>query len=344
MLRWNFSGCGSLLLKLESKSDRKVKPCALAKFEETARLSDPVPVTLSEPNVLLLDQAQWRINEGTWKPVEEILRLDNWVRRELGLPDRIGEIPQPWTDKEAFPTLAQVELRFEIKSEIAVQAPLLALENAASVKISLNGEKIFGQITGWWVDEDIQTVALPRLEAGVHELILSFSFDRKTDIENAYLLGDFGVQVSGRHAGLIAPMRQLAFGDWTRQGLPFYAGNVTYHCQIKAITGPCRIQVPQFKNPLLAIALDRKPLGHVAFPPFEIDLGSLVGRVHSLDLIAYGNRYNTFGALHNSDPFLIWKGPHAYRSEGAGWSYEYQLKPMGILTAPLIKKCVDSGH
>jgi hypothetical protein len=25
-------------------------------------------------------------------------------------------------------------------------------------------------------------------------------------------------------------VRALAFGGWTRQGLPFYAGNVTYHC------------------------------------------------------------------------------------------------------------------
>ncbi|MDD5262716.1 MAG: hypothetical protein PHD76_12800 [Methylacidiphilales bacterium] len=337
VLRWNFPGCGSLLLQLEPGSSPGGKPYDFAKFEEVARLTDPVPVTLSEPNVLLLDQAQWRINEGTWKPVEEMLRLDNLIRREFGLPDRCGNIPQPWADKEPSPTLGQVELRFRIESAISVDAPLLALEEAAKMKIILDGKPVPSQATGWWVDEAIQTVALPRLDAGAHELVLSLPFNRKTDLENIYLLGDFGVRVFGRHAELIAPVRQLAFGDWTQQGLPFYAGNVTYHCQIKKMSGPLRMQAPQFKNPLLTVALDNKPLGQVAFPPFEIDLGSLTPGIHALDLTAYGNRYNSFAAVHNCDPFLEWKGPDSYRSEGINWSYEYQFKPMGILCAPLLK-------
>jgi len=336
LLHWDFPGCGSLLLQLKPGASSGGKPYVCEKLTEVTRLSDPVPVTLSEPNVLLLDQAQWRINEGNWKPLEEILRLDNLVRRELGLPNRSADIPQPWTDQKPSPTLAQVELRFKIVSEISVLGPVLALEEATKIKIAMDGNLIPSRVTGWWVDEAIQTVALPPLTAGTHELVLSFPFNRKTDIENVYLLGDFGVRVFGRYAQLIAPVQQLAFGDWTQQGLPFYAGNVTYHCQLEAPVGPFRLHVPHFRNPLLTVALDKKSLGQVAFPPYEIDLGSLTEGIHSLDLTTYGNRNNAFGPMHNNDIPLI-QTPESYRDKGLFWSYEYQIKPMGILGAPILK-------
>jgi hypothetical protein len=183
-------------------------------------------MALSEPNVLLLDQAQWRIDEGPWKAVEEILRPDNLVRRELGLPDRIGV--QPWIDPEPCSQLAEVQLRFTFRSAVAVAAPVLALEEAAQTRVCFDGKPVSNAATGWWVDEAIQTIALPPFEAGEHELVLCVPFHRKTNNENAFLLGDFGVRVFGRYAELIEPVRRLAFGDWTRQGLPFYVGNVTY--------------------------------------------------------------------------------------------------------------------
>ena len=353
-LRWNFPGCGSLLLQLDPGSDSGGNAYVPEKFLEVARLPDPVPVTLSEPNVLLLDQARWRIDEKGWKPIEEILRLDNLVRRELGLPDRIGEIPQPWTDSDPAPVLARVELRFEIHSSVAVALPELALENAEKVAILLDGRPVPVSVTGWWVDEAIQTVALPGFSEGIHELTLSFPFDRKSQIENAYLLGDFGVQISGRHARLIPPVRQLAFGDWTHQGLPFYAGNVTYHCKIEATAGTHHIQVPHFKNPLISVDLATRPSGHVAFPPYEVSLGELASGVHDLDLTAYGNRYNSFGAVHSCEPCTLpwgYKGPGSYRTEGSWWAYEYQLRPIGILSSPriltpspAIAAAVDDAH
>ncbi len=336
LLSWDFPGCGSLLLRLDPGWHSGGRAYAPQERKEVARLASPVPVTLSEPNVLLLDQAEWRIDNEAWRPSEEILRLDNLVRRQLNLPDRTGNIAQPWTDREDAPTIAQVELRFRIESRVAVSKPQLALEEAAKAKICWNGQSVPSRVQGWWVDEAIETVCLPAFEPGVHELIIRLPFDRKTNIENCYLLGDFGVRVLGRRAHLVAPVRQLDFGDWTQQGLPFYVGNVTYHCPIAGMTGQHFLQVPRFKNPLLSVVLDENSLGAVAFPPFENDLGDLSPKGHTLHLTAYGNRFNAFGAVHNCDPALQWHGPGSYRSEGVDWCYEYQLKPMGILSAPLL--------
>jgi hypothetical protein len=189
---------------------------------------------------------------------------------------------------------------------------------------------------GWWVDESIHTIELPSFETGEHELLIDIPFTRKTDVEWCYLLGDFGVSVQGRRARLVAPVRSLSFGDWTPQGLPFYAGNVTYHCTIEGDGREPRVEVPKFKNPLLTVELNSRPAGKIAFAPFQCNLGPVRGKA-KLDITAFGNRVNAFGPIHNAHENLSWVGPAAWRSIGAHWAYEYQFKRMGILITPTLE-------
>ncbi len=192
------------------------------------------------------------------------------------------------------------------------------------------------EISGWWVDEAIQMVPLPALRAGQHALVVSMPYGPRTNPEWCYLLGDFGVEVLGRRARISAPVRELAFGDWTRQGLPFYAGNVIYHLTIEGQNAEQALHIPKFSAPLLAATLDGHRLGPIAFPPFQIELGRLETGRHALDITAYGSRVNAFGAVHNSDERWTWFGPNAWRTTGDAWANEYQLKPAGLLTAPVI--------
>ena len=221
-----------------------------------------------------------------------------------------------------------------ITSSVNVAKPLLAVEHAQEMRLTLDGEPIESSPIGWWVDEAIQTVQLPSLTAGVHDLVIAMPYGPRSNPEWCYLLGDFGVEVAGRHARLTPPVRTLAFGDWTLQGFPFYAGNVTYHCAIKGTDQMAVLYVPRFKAPLLSVALDGPTIGKIAFAPFELSLGTLGAGDHRLSITAFGNRINAFGCVHNADERLTWFGPNAWRTEGDAWAYEYQLKPMGLLTAP----------
>jgi hypothetical protein len=335
---WTFQPHDHLLLTLERRGRRDVSIEAPTKWDEVARLHGPVPVTLSEPNVLVLDQASWRLEDGEWQPIEEILRLDNLVRATLNLPPRGGRMAQPWTDHDAAPVLAKIELKFMIRSDVHCVAPQLALEDVEKVGIALNGRAIAREVTGWWVDESIQSIALPPISAGTHELVLTIPFTHKTNVEACYLLGDFGVAVNGRDARMVAPVRTLALGDWTTQGLAFYGGNVTYHCTVTAEGGRAtQIECAKFKNPLLSLDLDGQPAGKIAFAPFQLDLGILAPGEHLVEITAFGNRANTFGPLHNANEKLSWVGPAAWRQTGANFSYEYQLKRTGILAAPIVR-------
>ena len=57
---------------------------------------------------------------------------------------------------------------------------------------------------------------------------------------------------------------------------------------------------------------------------------------HLLSITSFGNRANTFGGLHNCDHTATWGGPNYWRTTGAAWAYEYQLKPSGILISPVV--------
>ncbi|MGC4031067.1 MAG: hypothetical protein QM754_04885 [Tepidisphaeraceae bacterium] len=334
-LRHTFPAHGHLLLKLEPGKTKTTSLPPEPAFAEVGRLAGPVPVTLSEPNVLLLDQAEWRLDGGDWQPGEELLKIDDAVRRQLKLKPRGGKMAQPWTDTADAPVAGRLELRFTVRSGVEVKSPKLALERPELWTISLNGQTIESKDGGWWVDESVRTVALPDLPAGVSEIVLATDFTRKTDVEWCYLLGDFGVAIDGRSALLTAPITQLPFGDWTSQGLPFYAGNVTYHCKLTGDGRPVRLAFPKFKNPLLTVALNDAEPKPVAFAPYEIDLGPVTGE-QTVQITAFGNRANSFGPVHHTNDSLTWVGPAAWRSTGVNWAYEYQLKKMGLLMGPIV--------
>lgn len=299
-------------------------------------IKDTVPVTLSEPNVLLLDIAEYSFDGGCWNDKEEILRIDNIFRTKLGYPSRRNAMAQPWTNKKVEEFSHTLSLRFKIESDITVAEPYLAMEHAEIAEIVLNGVKVNSKVEGWYVDECIKKVKLPEIPAGTSELILNIPFNQKVNVEWCYLLGDFGVKVSGSHAKITAPVRELAFGDWVNQGLPFYAGNVTYHCKTVTGEGELAVEVPQFRNPLLTVDMNGERKGAIAFAPYRVNLGKVKAGEHSIDITAYGNRVNTFGTVHNCNRSVTWFGPDAWRTTGTSWAYEYQLRPTGILIAPIL--------
>lgn len=53
------------------------------------------PVIFHEPNVCILDLAEYRFDEEPWMEEDEILRIDNLFRRKLGYPLRTQALAQP---------------------------------------------------------------------------------------------------------------------------------------------------------------------------------------------------------------------------------------------------------
>ena len=345
-LQHRFEGCGSLLLRLqprESQAQSSLLPPLEQPQWKVAEELTKCSVQLSEPNVLLLDMVRYRLDDETsWSGVEEVLRTDNLARSRLGLPLRQENLAQPYRATKTAPAHT-IHLLYEFDANISdgITGVQVALEGASDTNIELDGQPVPSKTTGWWVDEAINTVALPNLTSGSHRLVLSIPFSERTNIERVYILGQFGVDLRGREATVVdLNLPQVKIGDYTHQGLPFYAGDVHYDFQV---TGKNRtaIQVPRFGAPLLRVQVESGSTvissGKIAFQPHVLDLGVLAAvkdTTYRVRITAVGNRDHAFGAVHLPDGLTRWYGPDSWRTNGDKWAYEYTLRPMGLLTAP----------
>ena len=339
--------------KTQAANPQKVqKPLSMysPETEEPVRFTGPVPVTLHEPNVLLLDLAEFALDDKPYRHTEEILRIDTIIRTELGWPLRKKVVAQPWVENDTS-TPHKLRLRYTFESTLEIFNPEIALENAANTVVTLNGNPSIRPAQAaaqgnWYVDRCIEKVKLPPIKKGINVLELVFPYGRKTDLEAAYLLGDFGVNAAGTRCTLTEPVRQLAFGDITRQGLPFYGGNITYHLEAeiknaagsgKKAAGSLEINVSCYRGMLLRVRVDGDDKGIIAYSPYRLAIGGLKEGTHKIELVYYGCRINTFGQVHNNirDPGFWW-GPDSWRSEGPAWTYEYKFWPQGILKSPEI--------
>ena len=136
----------------------------------------------TEPNVLVLDMAHYRLGSGRWRGPDEILRVDAAIRKAIGLVPRGGAMAQPWARRkvEGGPS-AHVELRYRFGAvDIPSGELTLALEDPGRFEVRLNGHLVPAEAEcGWWVDNAIRTLPLDpsALVAGENVLTLRGQFD-----------------------------------------------------------------------------------------------------------------------------------------------------------------------
>lgn len=300
--------------------------------------------SLSEPNVLLLDKCEFAFDGSEWEKETDSLLVSD-IGRSRFYKKHIGQRRvQPWVelpeDVKNDLTPHVMMRRFSFESDIPLDGAHLAAELTDISKIKVNGNVISNKSDGYFVDKCIKTFPLPHLNAGKNIIEIETPFELRTCSEWCYIVGDFGVEVKGKHSKITEKAAKLVFGDATVQSLPFYTGNITYHTSFIESVGKNRtMQIPHFKGALINIRLDGNDIGHIMTAPYCIELGELSKGEHTLDITVFGTRGNTFGAIHNTrlDEAHYWYGPGAWRTHNAPeWSDAYILRKTGLLDTPII--------
>ena len=298
-----------------------------------------VPYTLSEPNAYVLDKAEFALDGSPWQPAQELLRVDNEIRKALGMPSRQAEVAQPWTGKDT-PPVNTVHLRFRVHCACPIPNVHIALEDADKVTVSLNANTVTARPDGWYTDKSIGVLPLGDLQAGENTIQLDLPFGPRTNIEWCYLLGHFGVRVLGEYRELIPAQEALAFDNIVHQGLAHYCGNITYHTEVQTNGGDLLISIPHYAGAGIRVEINGN-CQHVVYPPYETRITGLPAGEYALDFVLLGNRHNGFGPIHMADCRRFCIGPDAWRTTGSGWTESYRLRPVGILSAPVIKELID---
>lgn len=336
IIRYRIFGYDSLLIKLtDGKSD-----CDTAQhIPEIANenLCEACEYELSEKNILLLDMAEWKIDDdANYSPKEEILRLDNLIRVRLGMKKRGGWVVQPWVLGKRSKD-HKATLKFTFSSEIDYEGAVIALEDADIAEVTFNGKKITEREDGYYVDISIGKMKLGNIIKGENILEITLPFGETANLENVFILGDFGVKLAGSVAVITALPERLSFGALQSQGLPFYSGAVTYKMKTMAKDGSLTVTASDYMGALMEISVDGEIKGNIIYPPYTIEIEDIPDGEHEVGIKLYTHRYNSFGPLHLVNAKHRWHGPAAWRSEGINWSYEYVLSTTGILKAPGIK-------
>ena len=297
-------------------------------------LPPPEEIIRGEDNVLVLDTAEWRTDADPWESAEEMLRIGLRAKEKLGISTAAASDAQPWALPPEKPEHT-LSLRISFRTEIALPAARLALEDAEECRVTLDGAPLSDEQDGFFTDEAIRCFPTGPLREGVHTVELTRPLTAAACTENLFLLGDFGVRVAGRETAVVQAPRTLDYGDWTAQGLPFYSGPLT--CRWHLAGGErLRLRLGLFSAPCVTVALDGKRIANVSLSPSEADLGLLSEGDHVLDITVYPSRINSFGTFHLNDYSVIWFGPQAWRSTGMRWTYNYRLAPSGLLSEPYL--------
>ena len=141
----------------------------------------------------------------------------------------------------------KVSMRLRFESEIEIEGAHLAAELTDGATVTLDGKAIDTTPAGFYVDHAIRTYALPTIQSGKHLLEITMPYGARNALEWCYILGNFGVFAAGSYTVITDLPEKLAFGDITRQYLPFYSGKITYHLPVTTKGERIRVWVPTYR-------------------------------------------------------------------------------------------------
>jgi hypothetical protein len=326
-------------------------------------LEGPFSYQLSEPNVCVLDYAEFRLADGPWEPPLEILQLDEVLRSRLALRQRSGVMLQPWAAQHPLLAVvspqsqppAPLQLRFQFDIATLPEDCIdLLIEQPQNFKIHCNGIPIpVPSSPEWLVDPCFKRIPIPKLalHKGLNHIELELAFHADTDLEALYLAGTFGVDLRGSHPALTPLPATLTPEDLCLQGLPFYSGCVSYalHVSKPAENRPAGQRV-WIETGRLGAALATFGSGpqekSVCWPPYRAEITEWVDTQSPLWCHLWLTRRNTFGPLHLTPKEQSHIGPDSFRSKGPAFTKSYQLFPSGLLQPPrllLERSCSGPG-
>ena len=335
----DFPPAGSHLLVLHPGKKPVGAHPAVAKAFLEMPLPDEWRVTLAGPNSFTLDRTQVKIGaEEAWSKAMYVLDAHAAVAK--------AGIGTPFTLSYAFDAAIQPSEGIE-----------LAIESPDRYQISVNGQEIANTDTGWWTDTSFRKVVVGQaVRAGRNEIILSGVFDRYTEIESIYVIGNFGVagrrlREENRHNGQVfdryepefkladSPVRIEAGSkkeglsiDLTKSGFPFLAARATLSQTIMCPkpAGPVVLEVKNLNAAVAHVRVNGQHMGAIAWQPHQVDISAgLQEGENEIEIELAGTLRNLLGPHHLNGGDETWTGPMEFRDK-LRWTDHYILVPFGF--------------
>jgi len=303
-------------------------------------------IDLSECNNLVLDRPRYKIGAGEWRGPEEILKVDMEVRDSLAIPRRSDRMVQPWAQRRSRSAKSvRVDLEYDFLVRSLPTGELwLGLEQPQRFEAGVNAVRVSTETeAGWWTDRSLRKVPFEPslLRLGKNEIRLICEYDEShPGLEALYVLGEFGTEVKGTKTSITEMPEELKLGDWTKQGLAFYSGSVTYKDKIVVKVKKDErvfLQVPSYNGVAVVVSVNGRRAGMIGWEPNEVELTPFIDQAElCLGIEVLGHRRNSHGPLHLAAKIPNQVTPECFTAKGEQWADEYQLVSCGLMEPPVL--------
>ncbi|MBQ6788027.1 MAG: hypothetical protein IJO85_09925 [Lachnospiraceae bacterium] len=293
----------------------------------------------NQPNVLVFDRCSYRLEDRKWSQEMEIWQVQREVREQLQMrPIHRNGIEQRyrWIEIEHNKNGTRLSLSMSFEVEHAeVGTVYLAMEQPERFEISLNGESVSNQPQGWFLDKAFQKLVLPKLKEGRNVLELVCAYENSMELENCYLLGDFGVTAE---RNIVTASKYLSVGSWTEQGFFHYCGSIDY-CYDFMWEGKSRVELRLGEYRAICISV------HIGDYTYEIpwDMGetiditeALIKGENRIRIEVLGSPRNMLGPFHYKETYPKNTNDAVFSPDDEHYASEYHVVPYGLLETPQI--------
>lgn len=292
--------------------------------------------TRTDPNILTLDMCSYRFGRGRWSEVMEVWRAQSALREKLGMRQNYyNGLPQryKWALQSHPKDGTPVELRFAFSvRDVPDQPVYLLVEGSTQFEMQLNGVSVSNEASGWYLDRSFHKVRLPALKRGSNVLRLRCGYTNHMELEDCFLLGDFGISVD---RAIITEPARLHFGDWTSQGYPHYAGGMVYHgrAQYEPHGQRVRLYLGEYEAVDIAVHVNGELVGHIPWASANgLDITDhLKPGDNAVDIEVVSSPRNMLGPLHLAPGREPWTDWRSFRRTDQTYTPEYVLKSWGLI-------------
>jgi hypothetical protein len=238
----------------------------------------------------------------------------------------------------------EAEFRFTVAEGTNTSSLQAVVERPGLYRVFVNGKPVEPKPDTWWLDKSFGVFDIgTHVGTGENSLTLAARpFTIFTELEPVYILGD--VTLKSQQKGFqIFPSDQLRPGPWNEQGLPFYAGKVSYTGEFslsEAPPGRTVVALGRWSGVVAAVTVNGTEAGWIGIPGYDLDVAPLLKTgANEVIVTVYGSLKNTLGPHHNAPPLgRAWPGQFqkgapggyppgsAYSTIGYGLMEEFEIR------------------
>ena len=290
--------------------------------KKTIALRSAFDFERSESNVLVIDRLSVSFDDGTTFGPEDLdHRVRSRIAEQFGTADAL--LWQPWVAmrKGVFDNKGgRIVLRYRFESVLEKPKAFAVIENMSAGELRVNGEMLDITNASWHWDRAFDKVEITNLvKDGENTMDFAFNYDFLSEVEAAYVVGDFGVEIVDAIRGrIVAEPEKIEVGSWTDQGYPFYTGKMTYKTSFEA-DSPSRavLRLARPSGTLFKVRVNGREAGRLFWRPWILDISRYVQEgKNDIEIEFVSSLQNAWGPRHEivGDDNL-WCGPNAFEDD-----------------------------